>query len=40
MHISQYNKGEYEQNQEKSRYTVKTVPLTKNRWRAPSVARN
>ena len=31
---------EYEQNQEKSRYTGKRVPQTKNRRRAPFVARN
>ena len=30
---------ECEQNREKSRYTVKRVPLTKNRLRGPFVAR-
>ena len=35
MHISRYN-TEMWTDREKYRYTVKKVPLTKNRWRAPS----
>ena len=31
---------ECEQIEKKFRYTVKSMPLTKNRWRAPFVARN
>ena len=39
MYISQYNTG-MEQIKKKSSCTVKRVPLTKNRWRAPFVAHN
>ena len=35
MHISRYNTGMWT-DREKCRYTVKKVPLIKNRWRAPS----
>ena len=41
MHVSTTRESqECGKNPEKSRYTVKRVPLTKNRWRAPFAACN